>query len=138
MYLQWWKQLLHNAPCDEIFTWLQAIPQQKQPLIAGVDVATALVGSAGVSSAGANDSDDVEDDDEADEDELICAIVDPAAVNDVSYNFNSSFIELALINDEVPALPPYKIAYLIGNIAIFIISYILYNFFSYIKYNEIQ
>lgn len=32
-YLQWWKQLLHSAPCGEAFVWLHGTPQKPQSLV---------------------------------------------------------------------------------------------------------
>lgn len=32
-YLQWWKQLLHNAPCGEVFVWLHGTPHALQSFV---------------------------------------------------------------------------------------------------------
>lgn len=32
-YLQWWKQLRHNAPCGEVFVWLHGTPQLPQSFV---------------------------------------------------------------------------------------------------------
>lgn len=33
MYLQWWKQLLHNAPSGDVFVWLHGTPQATQSFV---------------------------------------------------------------------------------------------------------